>query len=46
VRTPDGARVLAVVSDADEAAATVAADIAGAAVRVRADGTATLYGAD
>ena len=42
VRTPDGARVLAVVSDADEAAATVAGDIAGAAVRVHADGTATL----
>ena len=42
VLTPDGARVLVVVSDADEAAATVAGDIAGAAVRVRADGTATL----
>jgi acetyl-CoA C-acetyltransferase len=42
VRTPDGARVLAVVSDADEAAATVAGDLAGAAVRVHADGTATL----
>lgn len=45
VRTPDEARVLAIVSDADEAAATVAGDIAGAAVRVRADGTATLRGA-
>ena len=45
VRTPDGARVLAVVSGADEAEATVAGDIAGAAVRVRADGTATLSGA-
>lgn len=42
VRTPEDARVLAIVADADEAAATVAADIAGAAVRVRADGTATL----
>jgi acetyl-CoA C-acetyltransferase len=38
--------VLAVISDADEAASTVARDIAGAAVRVRADGTATLRGAD
>jgi acetyl-CoA C-acetyltransferase len=45
-RTPDDARVLAVISDADEAASTVARDIAGAAVRVRADGTATLRGAD
>ncbi len=42
VRTPDGSRVLAVVADADEAAATVAGDIAGSAVRVRGDGTATL----
>ena len=45
VLTPDGARVLVVVSDANEAEATVAGDIAGAAVRVRADGTATLCGA-
>ena len=44
VRTPDDARVLAVVPDADEAAHTVAEDIAGAAVRVRADGRATLGG--
>jgi acetyl-CoA C-acetyltransferase len=42
VRTPEGARVLAVVPDAGEAAETVAVDIAGTAVRVRLDGTATL----
>lgn len=42
VRTPDGARALAVVPDADDAAATVAEDIAGAKVRVRADGTAVV----
>ncbi|MCW1957942.1 MAG: acetyl-CoA acetyltransferase [Mycobacterium sp.] len=44
VRTPDDARVLAVVTDAAEAAATVATDIAGAEVRVRSDGTAALGG--
>lgn len=44
VRTPDGARVLAVIRDADEAATTVAEDIAGATVRVHPDGTATLRG--
>ncbi len=46
VRTPDGARALAVIPDADEAAATIVTDIAGAAVRVHADGTATLRGID
>lgn len=42
VRTPDDARVLAVIGDAAEAAATVDDDIAGAKVRVNADGTAAL----
>jgi acetyl-CoA C-acetyltransferase len=42
VRTPDGARTLAVISDAAEAQATVEGDIAGARVRVRDDGTAAL----
>ncbi|MGE2735167.1 acetyl-CoA acetyltransferase [Mycolicibacterium vaccae] len=42
VRTPEGARALAVIADRDAAAATVVEDIAGAAVRVHADGTATL----
>jgi acetyl-CoA C-acetyltransferase len=42
VRTPEDARVLAVISDASEAAATVADDIAGAKVQVNADGTASL----
>lgn len=42
VLTPDGARVLAVITGADEAAATVAEDIAGAPVRVHSDGSATL----
>lgn len=42
VLTPEGARVLAVIGDADEAAATVAEDIAGASVTVHADGRATL----
>ncbi|MGE2729122.1 acetyl-CoA acetyltransferase [Mycolicibacterium vaccae] len=42
VRTPDGARALAVIADRDAAAATVVEDIAGTAVRVHADGTATL----
>jgi acetyl-CoA C-acetyltransferase len=40
VRTPDGGRALALIDDADAAAATVGEDIAGAAVRVRADGRA------
>ena len=42
VRTPDGSRTLALVTDPDEAAATVAEDIAGATVTVHADGHATL----
>lgn len=42
VRTPEGARTLAVISDPDAAAATLAEDIAGAPVRVHADGQATL----
>lgn len=42
VRTPAGARTLAVLNDRSEAKASVAEDIAGAAVAVRADGTATL----
>jgi acetyl-CoA C-acetyltransferase len=42
VRTPDDARALAVVTDTDEAARSVTEDIAGTAVTVRADGTATL----
>ena len=43
VRTPQDARVLAVIADADEAAGTVEHDIAGEAVRVHADGTASLH---
>lgn len=42
VRTPSDDRVLAVITDADAARTTVTDDIAGAAVRVHADGTATL----
>ena len=42
VRTPDGSRTWALISDSDEAAATVAEDIAGAEVSVRADGSDTL----
>jgi acetyl-CoA C-acetyltransferase len=42
VRTPAGERTLAVIQDQDDAAATVEGDIAGAAVTVRADGTASL----
>jgi acetyl-CoA C-acetyltransferase len=42
VRTPDDSRVLAVITDAAGAAATVDADIAGAKVQVNADGTATV----
>jgi acetyl-CoA C-acetyltransferase len=42
VRTPDDSRVLAVITDASEAEATVADDIAGAKAQVNADGTATL----
>ena len=43
VRTPDGARTLALIDDTAEAARTVAEDIAGAAVRVHPDGRATLH---
>ena len=42
VRTPDGARAMAVIDDAGAAAVSVATDIAGAAVRVHPDGRATL----
>ncbi|MDY6998829.1 MAG: acetyl-CoA acetyltransferase [Actinomycetota bacterium] len=42
VRTPEDARALAVITDPQQAAATVRDDIAGAAVHVRADGTASL----
>lgn len=42
VRTPEDARVLAVISDPSEAQATVTEDIAGARVRVHHDGTAAL----
>ncbi|MGE2835951.1 acetyl-CoA acetyltransferase [Mycobacterium sp. SMC-4] len=42
VRTADGARALAVISDPQSAAVTVTEDIAGAVVRVHADGTASL----
>lgn len=42
VRTPEDARVLAVINDAGEAAATVRDDIAGASVQVHPDGTASL----
>jgi acetyl-CoA C-acetyltransferase len=42
VRTPDDARVLAVIRDASEAEATVREDIAGAKVQVNADGTVAM----
>ncbi len=42
VRTPEDARVLAVISDPAGAEATVREDIAGARVHVHADGTASL----
>lgn len=42
VRTPDGSRTLAVNRDPDTAESTVRDDIAGAAVEVHDDGTATL----
>lgn len=45
VRTPDGGRALALIDDADAAAATVAEDIAGAEVRVSADGRAEVVSA-
>lgn len=42
VRTPEDARVLAVITDPEGAATTVHDDIAGAQVRVEQDGTASL----
>lgn len=42
VRTPENARVLAVITTGAEAEATARNDIAGAAVQVHADGTASL----
>ena len=42
VRTPDGARTLAVITDPGEAAVTIVEDIGGIPVRVHADGTASL----
>ena len=42
VRTPDGSRALAVITDPDAAKATVHDDIGGAKVAVAADGSATL----
>ena len=42
VRTPTGSRALAVITDPSQAAATVAEDIAGAKVRVTAEGVAVL----
>ncbi len=42
VRTPDGSRTLALIDDPDQAAHTVAEDIAGAAVRVHPNGRASL----
>jgi acetyl-CoA C-acetyltransferase len=42
VRTPDGARALAVIADPAAAAASVSEDIGGAKVAVTADGGATL----
>jgi acetyl-CoA C-acetyltransferase len=42
VRTPSGSRALAVVTDASQAEASTREDIAGAGVRVEADGTAVL----
>lgn len=45
VRTPDGGRALALIDDADAAAAAVGEDIAGAKVRVGADGRAEVVSA-
>ena len=42
VRTPEDARVLAVITDSADAEATVRDDIAGASVRIHDDGTAVL----
>lgn len=42
VRTPEDSRALAVIIDPSAAAVTVSEDVAGAPIRVHADGTATL----
>ena len=42
VRTPDGARALAVITDTAAAQASVRDDLAGAAVAVAADGIAAI----
>jgi acetyl-CoA C-acetyltransferase len=42
VRTPDGSRALATITDPDSARATVVEDVGGAKVAVAADGSATL----
>ena len=42
VRTPQGARAMALIDDPDAAAATLTTDIAGSAVRVHSDGRAEL----
>jgi acetyl-CoA C-acetyltransferase len=42
VRTPDGSRTWGLITNAAEAAATVAEDIAGRPVTVHSDGRATL----
>lgn len=42
VRTPDGSRALAVITDSDAARATVVEDIGGAKIAVASDGSATL----
>jgi acetyl-CoA C-acetyltransferase len=42
VRTPEDSRALAVITDASDAQTSVREDIAGAKVRVHADGTAAL----
>jgi acetyl-CoA C-acetyltransferase len=44
VRTPDGSRTWGLISDPDEAAATVAADIAGRQVQISSDGRAVVRG--
>lgn len=46
IRTPDGARTLAVVTDPSAVTETVTADIAGTQVKVAADGVATLLDRD
>ena len=44
VRTPDGSRTWGLISDPDDAASTVADDIAGNKVQVSSDGRATVRG--